>query len=81
MIFFSLIKFGFSNCHGGFGSYLAWKGCNSNEGDRLSAYGELKYTSPDSSDPAGIVNDIAKMLTSGRLNQGSRDIITDQVSK
>jgi hypothetical protein len=75
---FSLIKYGLSNCYGGFGGN--WKTCN--EGYFVGAQAYLSFSRPFNSDTTtsedhaeAVVNELATLLTSGRLSAASRKVI------
>jgi len=78
---FSLIKYGLSNCHGGFGSNQ--KTCA--EGNFVGATAYLSFSRPfDSNNEATAddyaqrtVNELATLLTSGRLSAANRGVIKD----
>jgi len=74
---FSLIKYGLSNCYGGFGSN--WKSCT--EGNFVGAPAFLSFSRPfDGIDSieghaAEVVGELSVLLTSGRLSAASRSVI------
>ena len=75
---FSLIKYGLSNCYGGFGSN--WKSCN--EGNFAGAPALLSFSRPFDpvttkvdSHAAAVVGKLSTLLTSGRLSAASRSVI------
>jgi len=77
---FSLIKYGLSNCNGGFGS--SWTTCN--EGNFVGASAYLSFsrpfnsqiTTPDKHADA-VINELSTLLTSGRLNAANKLVIKD----
>lgn len=76
---YSLIKYGLSECDGGFGWTPSWMGCN--EGNYNRVYGHLGYSQPfDGSltaeeQASKVISELATILTSGRLAADSREII------
>jgi len=73
---FSMVKYGLSECYGGFGNKTPRKCKQFKEGDYGKALGELKF-SPSSSNPNDIVDELSTLLTAGRLSAESRQIIED----
>ena len=72
---FSMVKYGLSNCHHGFSSVSnRWWGCN--EGNYGEASGYLSY-SPSSQTPREVVNELATLLTAGRLDESNREILVN----
>ena len=83
---FSLIKFGLSDCSGGFSEYPGYSGCYDN-GAYTRSFGHLFYE-PTGANDAEKAADLALLLTAGRLSEGSLDTIvnacateTDEPSK
>lgn len=76
---FSLIKYGLSNCNGGFGGN--WKSCV--EGNYVGAQSYLSFTRPyhkgtgiSKEDHAkAVIDELSTLLTSGRLSSRSREVI------
>ena len=75
---YSMIKFGLSSCYGGFGQKIS--NCNRrlSEGEFTRARAKLSYQPADPNDAEAVVNELALLLTAGRLNQESRNIIQQQ---
>jgi hypothetical protein len=81
-IMISLLKYGLNDCYGGFGDNY-----NDKDGSATSVcsigsttnWGSLKYdpVSRSLSTPEAVVNDLATLLTSGRLTRQNRDIIVN----
>ena len=71
---FSLTKYGLDACYNGFG-LQEWRGGCRFEGDDERSWGRLDFTPEDSSDSGKVVDELATLLTSGRLNEESRNII------
>ena len=76
---FSLIKYGMAFCFGGFGGFEAWCGLE-DEGGRNLAWGEITLTPENINDNESVVNELATLLTAGRLNSQSRDIIKNEIA-
>jgi cullin-associated NEDD8-dissociated protein 1 len=76
---FSLVDVGLSDCYGGFGERTVWN-CRTyyNDGVDNSDYsrGVLSY-SPSSSVGSQVVDELALLLTDGRLSAASRNIMID----
>jgi uncharacterized protein (DUF1501 family) len=75
---FSLIKYGLSNCYGGFGGN--WKSCS--EGYFVGAQAYLSFSRPYDAETtsaedhaAAVVGELSTLLTSGRLSSSSKQII------
>lgn len=76
---FSMVKYGLSRCHGGFGG--KWTGCN--EGDFRSATAHLSFSRPydgitgleEHAD--NVVSELSTLLTSGRLSGDNKRLIMD----
>lgn len=75
---FSLIKYGLSNCYGGFGNN--WKSCQ--EGNFVGAQAFLSFSRPfdplatnEDDHAAAVVGELSTLLTSGRLSSASRQVI------
>lgn len=77
---FSLIKYGLSNCNGGFGNN--WKSCS--EGNFVGANSYLSFsrpfdsnvTNPDDQAEA-VIGELSTLLTSGRLSPANKKVIKD----
>jgi uncharacterized protein (DUF1501 family) len=77
----SLIKYGFTNCLGGFAATNTDTTICQNFGvakANKGVAGKLAYTT-STNDPNYMVDQLALLLTSGRLSRKSRDIIADVV--
>ena len=76
---FSLVDLGLSDCYGGFGERTVWN-CRTyyNEGVDKSDFsrGVLTY-SPSSSIGSQVVDELALLLTDGRLSSASRNIMIE----
>jgi hypothetical protein len=75
---FSLIKYGLSNCYGGFG--MNWKTCH--ESYFVGAESYLSFARPFDAETtsvddhtAAVVKELSTLLTSGRLSSTSRQVI------
>lgn len=66
----SLVKFGLSSCNGGFG----YRTHNCNLGE-VSSAGYLSYQTEDMEDAGAIIDELASLMTSGRMNKESRSIM------
>ena len=76
---FSLIKYGLSDCYLGFGTWNSYSdGWCRTDGDYSYGYGKLEY-SPSENDVTATVDELATLLTAGRLNEKSRALITKEV--
>ena len=75
---FSLIKYGLSDCNSGFSTYPGYGSCSDN-GLFQRSYGHLAY-SPNGATVAEYINDLALLLTAGRLSDENRAIIEDECS-
>lgn len=73
----SLIKFGLSKCFGGFGNNEWCK--NPSKGEYNEAAGRL-FFSPNSSNSSTVVDELAALLTSGRMNSDSRKLLDEVYS-
>ena len=73
----SLIDLGWTDCFGGFGDKTT-KNCGDYnvDWDETDSRGRLTY-SPSQSDADGVVDELALLLTGGRLNSDARKIIKD----
>eukprot|EP00804_Cyclotella_cryptica_P014145 CCRYP_005584-RA/>CCRYP_005584-RA protein AED:0.03 eAED:0.03 QI:259/1/1/1/0.94/0.9/20/117/3951 len=77
---FSLIKYGLSNCNGGFGNN--WKSCNEGNFIGASAYlsfsraFDSEFTTPDEYANA-VIDELSTLLTSGRLSAANKQVIKD----
>ena len=75
---FSLVKYGLSNCNGGFGS--DWASCKEGDFSRSTAYLSFsrpyndRATTPEAQAEA-VVNELATILTSGRLCAENKQVI------
>jgi uncharacterized protein (DUF1800 family) len=76
----SLIKYGFDGCNGGLGSVAGRRSCNLLKiGDSVNTFGRLTYA-PSSTSSEVIVNELATLLTAGRLSKESRQIVRKAVA-
>mmetsp|Transcript_1433 Transcript_1433/g.2264 ORF Transcript_1433/g.2264 Transcript_1433/m.2264 type:complete len:3782 (+) Transcript_1433:192-11537(+) len=76
---FSLVKYGLSNCHSGFGVTSWSRSWNCNEGNYVDS-GKLGFL-PSSSEASQVVNELTTLLTSGRLSEENRLIVTSAYEK
>ena len=77
---YSLTKYGLTECFGGLSKRTG--GCNRlTDGDFSAARGNLTYSPTDPADANATVDELATLLTAGRLNPESRRIITEEYSK
>jgi hypothetical protein len=77
----SLIKYGFTNCLGGFAATYTHSSICQNFGvakNNDGVIGKLSYT-PTRESPEDIVDDLASLMTAGRLSRQSQAIIADVV--
>ena len=72
----SLVKYGLRDCQGGFGENV---GCPSKEGDYSNSWGQLGYT-PANYSSSAIIDNLALLLTPGRLNADNRNVILQALS-
>jgi len=74
----SLIELGLTTCYSGFGdvAYRWYCPVDQNQVNYNSSDGFLTYT-PSSLDPQAIIDELALLLTSGRLNSPSRKTLID----
>jgi len=74
----SLVNFGLSKCYGGFGGNGRTK-CSfiSGAGDFSQSVGHLSYTPDSDRSVDAIVDDLATLLTSGRMNNYHRNIVKE----
>ena len=76
---FSMSKYGLTSCNGGFGQKLG--NCNRlEEGDFSVSKGNITYSPTNPSDAVSVVDELAMLLTAGRLNQETREIIQKEYS-
>ncbi|KAI2512165.1 Protein of unknown function (DUF1501) [Fragilaria crotonensis] len=76
----SLIKYGFDGCNGGLGTVTGRRSCSSLKiGDSLKTFGRLTYA-PSSTSSEVIVNELATLLTAGRLSAESRQTVRKVVA-
>jgi hypothetical protein len=76
----SLIKYGFDGCYGGLGTVTGRRSCSSLKiGDSLKTFGRLTYA-PSSTSSEVIVNELATLLTAGRLSAESRQTVRKVVA-
>ena len=75
---FSLIKYGLSDCHDGFGVYPGYGGCSDN-GLYEKSTGRLTYN-PAGATISEYISDLALLLTAGRLSDENRATIEDECS-
>jgi uncharacterized protein (DUF1501 family) len=77
---FSLIKFGLTSCLEGFGRYQWWDYNNCEEytlgGSNKGVLGKLNYSPATSSTASTYIDELAMLLTAGRLSTSSRKLIT-----
>ena len=77
---FSLIDMGLNKCYGGFGGEITWCPLIFNKWKMykpdIQALATLRYQ-PSSTDAVTVVDELALLLTAGRLNPASRTIIRD----
>ena len=83
---FSLIKYGLSDCHGGFSVNPGYGECN-DDGQYTRSYGHLFYE-PTSASLAEQAEELALLLTAGRLSNDNLNrivqacsLLTDQSSQ
>jgi uncharacterized protein (DUF1501 family) len=77
---FSLIKYGLSNCNGGFGSNWGW--CT--EGSFVGAQAYLSFSRPFDSQTTtaeehaeAVISELSTLLTSGRLSTASKQVVKE----
>lgn len=77
---FSLLKYGLDTAYGGFGTKLGYDDIGFTQeadrqlGDDHFAVGSTRYI-PKDLDAKGIIDELATLLTSGRLSQEKRDVL------
>ncbi len=78
---FSLVDLGLTDCYGGFGEQTTWRCEGYNHDDYTEKYsrGYLDYSSSDSL-PGDVTDELAMLLTGGRLNAASRKLIKESAS-
>ena len=78
--FISLVDLGLNDCFSGFGEKTRWwcEGLEWYYTDGNDHYGTLQYW-PSNTGAVNMVNELALLLTGGRLNSASRSIISDAV--
>jgi hypothetical protein len=71
-----MIDFGLNDCYGGFGDYAMW--CPSIQwGGTIYNRGELNYIKSKELSGIDLVDDLATLLTAGRLSDRSRTALVD----
>ena len=73
----SLLKYGLDSMHGGFAPYT-WRNVNGDDyevGNYLLAEGFNQYTPSEGLDSIGVVDELATLLTSGRLSHEKRALL------
>ena len=78
--FLSLFKFGLSDCNAGFGSNMRHFTyyCN-DEGTYVNSYGKVMFNPENGNNARDVVDEMATLLTAGRLNEDSRNIIANEI--
>jgi len=78
----SLIKNGMNACHGGFGgAYNAGHTCNLETGEiQVGSIGHLAYSS-STDDARATIDELATLMTSGRLSPENRDIVEEMMTE
>ena len=75
---FSLIKYGLSECYGGFGPRSAGGCRNWSEGEFGSkSRGQLTYSPSTTADVGIVVEELSMLLTAGRMESPSLDLVKD----
>lgn len=72
----SMIRYGLSACYSGFGVWVGSGGCYDN-GSFNRASGKFNYFPENLQSAAGVVDEMATLLTSGRLSVENREILID----
>jgi hypothetical protein len=74
---FSLIDIGMSNCFGGLGDTNSWycEGYLTNTPEEMYSTGHLTFDLANSSSGEDVVNEIALLLTGGRLNSYTKTVV------
>jgi uncharacterized protein (DUF1501 family) len=76
----SLIKYGLTSCYGGLGKYEWWKTYDCSKytvgGVNDGVLGSLTFTPSNGLAVSQITNELATLLTAGRLNRSSREFIS-----
>ena len=77
----SLVNLGLTECYSGFGGITAWR-CDQLEylldtNNMQYTRGKLLYVPTTTSDAGSIMDELSLLLTAGRLNSSSRDLIID----
>ena len=84
---FSMVKYGFNYCNGGFGDYAGWVPCDEGRPDLYDHANNLAYLSFSRQFDAGsttaeaqaeaVVSELATILTSGRLSVENKAVIKE----
>jgi hypothetical protein len=76
---FSLIDIGMSNCFGGLGATNSWwcDGYLTNSPEEMDSTGVLTFSPTNSLSGKDVVNEIALLLTGGRLNSVTKRVLID----
>jgi len=77
---FAMVELGLNDCYGGFGDHAvrSSKCDNLLRGEFVNDNpnrGSLNYTPPDASSPSKVVEDLALLLTAGRLNSDAKTVL------
>jgi len=79
---YSLVKYGLTSCFQGLGQRNAYaRNCEMQEGDFSKARGMLTYLPSNPDNAESVVNELATLLTGGRLNQISRELIQKEYTR
>ena len=70
---FTTVKFGLTSCYNGFGNRMS--GCPTVDGTTDEGAGYLAYSVPEGASVDAAIDDLALMLTAGRLGDTNRGII------
>lgn len=68
---YSMVNYGLSDCHYGFGPYLGGGSCN----DAGRSQGRLEFSMDSGTSSETVIDELALLLTAGRLSSTNRGII------
>ena len=68
---YSMVNYGLSDCHYGFGPYLGGGSCN----DAGRSQGRLEFSMDSGTSSETVIDELALLLTAGRLSSTNREII------
>ncbi len=79
---FSLIDIGTSNCYSGFGGRTVYwcPGYQNHYSQETYSHGRLSFTASNSNDASDVIDELATILTGGRLSSASRSSFASEYS-